>query len=70
MLSDIQNDHIFISYYHDKRNGYTNLEDDSGWLSDDQGSMSSVIRRSAFRLRNTSIRANLVSEEVLLSCSI
>lgn len=41
----MQNDHLFISHYHDPQKGYTYLEDGSDWLSDGQMSTSSVIRK-------------------------
>lgn len=41
----LQNDHLFISHYHDPSNGYTYLEDGDDWLSDGQMSTSSVIRK-------------------------
>jgi len=42
-----QNDHIFISHYHDPEDGFANLEEGSEWVEDDQASLSSVVHRSA-----------------------
>ncbi|PKY00084.1 hypothetical protein P168DRAFT_322542 [Aspergillus campestris IBT 28561] len=40
------NDHLIISHYHDTEDGYVYLEDANGWISDDQISASSVVRKS------------------------
>ena len=41
-----QNDHIFISHYHDPEDGFANLEEGSEWVEDDRASLSSVVHRS------------------------
>lgn len=43
----MQNDHLFISHFHEPKNGYTYLEDGNDWYSDGQLSSSSVIHRPA-----------------------
>jgi hypothetical protein len=40
------NDHLFISHFHDPKDGYTYLEDGNDWLSDGQ-SISSVVHKPA-----------------------
>ncbi|KAG5300735.1 COG0714 domain-containing protein [Histoplasma ohiense] len=57
------NDHIFMSYYHDPQNGLMNLEESSGWLSDDQGSISSVIRKPSLVLSKEPNEPYLIREE-------
>ncbi|KAL3441591.1 hypothetical protein BJX65DRAFT_245269 [Aspergillus insuetus] len=42
-------DHLIISHYHDPEDGYAYLEDDDGWHSDGQGSLSSVVHRTGTR---------------------
>lgn len=42
----IQNDHIFMSHYHDPGDGFANLEAASEWIEDDRSSSSSVVRKS------------------------
>jgi len=42
-----QNDHIYLSHYHDPEEGYPNLEQSSDWLQDEHDSIPSVIHRSA-----------------------
>lgn len=49
LADKIQNDHLFISHYHDPQNGYTYLEDGNDWLSDGQMSSSSVVRKPAVK---------------------
>jgi hypothetical protein len=44
-----QNDHIFISHYHDPEDGFANLEEASEWIEDDSASQSSVVHRSIAR---------------------
>jgi len=44
-----QNDHIFISHYHDPEDGFANLEEASEWIEDDRASQSSVVHRSIAR---------------------
>ncbi|WEW61016.1 hypothetical protein PRK78_006505 [Emydomyces testavorans] len=46
-IQALENDHIFLSHFHDRADGFANLEDDSGWISDDTGSLSSVVRPPA-----------------------
>lgn len=41
-----QNDHLFISHYHDSEDGFKNLEEGSEWIDDDRASLDSVVRRS------------------------
>lgn len=42
----VQNDHLFISHFHDPKDGYTYVEDGNDWLSDGQ-SISSVVHKPA-----------------------
>lgn len=50
LLADtMQNDHLFISHYHDPQNDYTYLGDGNDWLSDGQMSSSSVVRKPALK---------------------
>ena len=44
-----QNDHLFISHYHDSEDGFSNLEEESEWIEDDRASLDSVVRPSATR---------------------
>lgn len=60
----IQNDHIFISHYHDPADGFTNLEDDTGWISDDQVSTSSVVRKSFVKTPKERIQDRGIVDEV------
>lgn len=46
-----QNDHIFISHFHDTTDGYVYLEDTNDWLSDGQMSASSVIHKPDTQLK-------------------
>ncbi|KAK2780002.1 hypothetical protein FQN52_002302 [Onygenales sp. PD_12] len=58
-------DHFFISYYHDPQDGFPNLEDDTGWFSDDQGSMSSVVHKPSITLSKDPDQAYMIREEHL-----
>lgn len=40
-----QIDHLFISHYHDPKDGFTYLEDGNDWLSDGHMSGSSVVHK-------------------------
>ncbi|OAX82976.1 hypothetical protein ACJ72_02676 [Emergomyces africanus] len=57
------NDHIFMSYYHDPRNGLINLEESTGWFSDDQASISSVVRKPSLGFRKEFNETHLIHEE-------
>ncbi|KAL8683880.1 MAG: hypothetical protein Q9186_000223 [Xanthomendoza sp. 1 TL-2023] len=46
-IQALENDHIFLSHYHDLEDGFPNLETASDWIEDDRSSSSSVIRKSA-----------------------
>ncbi|KLJ06761.1 hypothetical protein EMPG_17755 [Blastomyces silverae] len=63
LLNRHLNDHIFMSYYHDPQNGFMNLEESSGWFSDDQGSISSVIRKPSLALSKEFDEPYLIREE-------
>ncbi|PGH27680.1 hypothetical protein AJ80_00695 [Polytolypa hystricis UAMH7299] len=63
LLNKHLNDHMFVSYHHDPRDGFPNLEDDSGWLSDDQGSMSSVIRKPILSFPKPNDQSVLINED-------
>lgn len=41
----VQNDHLFISHFHDPSDGFPHLEDGNDWLSDGQMSSSSVVHK-------------------------
>ena len=47
-----QNDHLFISHYHDSEDGFSNVEEDSEWIEDDRASLDSVVRPSATRSKH------------------
>lgn len=47
-----QNDHLFISHYHDSEDGFSNLEEDSEWIEDDRASLNSVVRPFANRSKH------------------
>ncbi|EER25060.1 hypothetical protein CPC735_016610 [Coccidioides posadasii C735 delta SOWgp] len=47
LLNKHLNDHIFVSHFHDAMDGFANLEDDSGWISDGAASSLSVVRPSS-----------------------
>jgi hypothetical protein len=49
LLTPRKIDHLIISHYHDPEDGYAYLEDDDGWHSDGQGSLSSVVHRTGTR---------------------
>ncbi|KAL2368861.1 hypothetical protein BDBG_08311 [Blastomyces gilchristii SLH14081] len=63
LLNRHLNDHIFMSYYHDPQNGFMNLEESSEWFSDDQGSISSVIRKTNLPLPKEFDEPYLIREE-------
>lgn len=42
----MQSDHLFISHYHGREDGFPNLDEASEWIEDDQASLSSVVHRS------------------------
>ena len=44
-----QNDHLFLSHYHDPEDGLANIEEVSEWIEDDRASLSSVVHRSMAR---------------------
>lgn len=46
-LTELQNDHLFISHFHEPKDGYAYLEDGNDWYSDGQLSSSSVIHKPA-----------------------
>ncbi|KAL9131803.1 MAG: hypothetical protein Q9217_000330 [Psora testacea] len=45
-IQALENDHIFISHYHNPEDGFPNLADTYEWMDDDRASMSSVVHRS------------------------
>ena len=47
-----QNDHLFISHYHNNEDGFSNLEEGSEWIEDDRASLDSVVRPSATRSKH------------------
>ncbi|OJD15037.1 hypothetical protein AJ78_04660 [Emergomyces pasteurianus Ep9510] len=57
------NDHIFMSYYHDPHNGLVNLEESTGWFSDDQTSISSVVRKPSLEPLKELNETCLIREE-------
>ncbi|PGH30378.1 hypothetical protein GX50_06855 [[Emmonsia] crescens] len=57
------NDHMFMSYYHDPQNGLVNLEESTGWFSDDQASISSVVRKPSLAVFKEFDEAYLIREE-------
>lgn len=40
---------MFISHRHESDDGFTNLEEGSGWFEDDSASLASVVHRSEGR---------------------
>ncbi|KAL1956049.1 hypothetical protein VTO42DRAFT_7864 [Malbranchea cinnamomea] len=66
MLSSVLNkhliDHIFISHYHDPRDGFVNLEGDSGWLVDERNAMRSG-DRNAYSSPGNFSRFHLIQNE-------
>ncbi|EEP80189.1 predicted protein [Uncinocarpus reesii 1704] len=62
-IQALENDHIFLSHFHDRADGFTNLEDESGWISDDANSFTSVVRPSPNTLPAL-YRPRLIFEEV------
>ncbi|PGH03235.1 hypothetical protein AJ79_07430 [Helicocarpus griseus UAMH5409] len=59
------NDHILMSYYHDPHDGFVNLEESSGWFSDDQGSMSSIVRKPSPGLHKEVDQSYIIREELI-----
>ena len=60
-----QNDHIFISHYHDPEDGFANLEEGSEWVEDDRASLSSVVHRSVAQNATMSPEgATILTQEV------
>lgn len=59
------NDHLFISHVHDPQDGYPNLEEDDGWLSDDNASISSVVRKSDAKSQKRLATKHRIDEEVV-----
>lgn len=45
ILTQSQNEHLFISHFHGPGDEYAHLEDGNGWLSDGQMSASSVVHK-------------------------
>ena len=45
--SQVQNDHLFISHFHDPNDGFTYLEEGNDWLSDGQ-SASSIVHKKKY----------------------
>ncbi|KKA18455.1 hypothetical protein T310_7596 [Rasamsonia emersonii CBS 393.64] len=58
------NDHLFLSHVHEPEHGYPNLEDDDAWVSDDQASISSVVRKPSVDVHRRSSRQYKIDEEV------
>ncbi|EEQ31168.1 conserved hypothetical protein [Microsporum canis CBS 113480] len=46
-IQTLENEHIFVSHYHDPSIGLVNLEGDDSSLADERGSLSSVLRKSS-----------------------
>lgn len=63
--SSAQIDQIFISHYHDPKSGFTNLEDDSWWLADDQSSVSST-NRNVYLTPGSFPDSRLIQNEVCM----
>lgn len=59
-----KNNYMFISHYHDIRDGYPNLEEDADWLSDDRVSLSSVVRKPALQQSKGFQRSAVINREV------
>ena len=53
---------MFISHYHDLEDGFSNLEEGSEWIEDDQASVSSVVHRST--VQSSIGRASLFASDV------
>ncbi|KAL8788233.1 MAG: hypothetical protein Q9195_007402 [Heterodermia aff. obscurata] len=51
-IQALENDHLFISHYHDSEDGFSNLEEDSEWIEDDRASLNSVIRPFATKSKH------------------
>ncbi|KAJ9265942.1 hypothetical protein DTO027B5_3997 [Paecilomyces variotii] len=58
------NDHIFISHFHDPQDGYPNLEGDDS-ISDDQASISSVVRKPNFIPSKRAINGHAITREAI-----
>ena len=63
-INVFQNDHIFISHYHDPEDGFANLEEDSEWVEDDRASLSSVVHRSVAQNAMSPERSTILTQEV------
>ncbi|KAL5343221.1 hypothetical protein BJX70DRAFT_210687 [Aspergillus crustosus] len=64
-------DNLFISHFHDAEDGYAYLEDDQGWYSDGQASLSSVVHRTGGQdyNRHPSIDAELL-DKIFEACKL
>lgn len=59
----LQNDHLYLSHYHNPEDGYSNLEQSSDWIKDDRDSSSSVIHRSPPSAQSTTSLSRRFSPE-------
>lgn len=64
LLISTQNDHIFLSHYHDPGDELVNLEEGSEWIEDDRASLSSVVHRSVIQEVGVRGSPGLVSQDV------
>lgn len=60
----MQNDLIFISHYHEPKDGYVKLENESRQLDGDRASASSVLDRSATSPKGQKVQSAAFSEQV------
>jgi hypothetical protein len=60
----LQNEHLLLSHFHDPQDGYLNVELDDEWISDDQGSVTSVIRKTEGQPSREHRRKHVISEDV------
>lgn len=58
-----QRDHIFISHYHSKEDGFANIEEASEWIEDDRASVSSVIHRSTAQHTSNSVPPHVLTQQ-------
>ncbi|MDI1489396.1 MAG: hypothetical protein OHK93_008674 [Ramalina farinacea] len=61
----MQNDLIFISHYHEPKDGYVKLENESRQLDGDRASASSVLDRSATSPKGQKVQSAAFSEQEL-----
>jgi len=60
------NEHLLLSHFHDPQDGYLNVELDDEWISDDQGSVTSVIRKTEGQPSREHRRKHVISEDVIM----